>query len=195
MSVSQSKAVWTTNVQNVKAAIRLVTDQDSGQSLPLDSIQPDGRSVKEHLLDKHPVGVPASASAISDTPPATKPHPIIFDRIDGPLIRSLAQKMEGSSGPSGLDSTAWKRLCSSFKSASVDLCNSIASLTRRLCSSYVDPQGISALTACRLVALDKCPGVRPIGIGETLRRLIYKAVFHITRDDILKAVGCRNISY
>ena len=47
---------------NLKAAIRLVTDQDSGQSLPLDSTQPDGRSVREHLLDKHPVGTPASAS-------------------------------------------------------------------------------------------------------------------------------------
>ena len=53
---------------NLKAAIRLVTEQDSGQSLPLDSTQPDGRSVRKHLLDKHPVGAPASASAISDTP-------------------------------------------------------------------------------------------------------------------------------
>ena len=131
-------------------------------------------------------------SAISDTPPATKPHPIIFDRIDVPLIRSLAQKMEGSSGPSSLDSIAWKRLCS-FKSASVDLCNSIAGLTRRLCSSYVDPQGISSLTACCLVALDKRPGIRPIGVGETLRHLISKAVLHITRDDILKAVGCQQL--
>ena len=178
---------------NLKAAIRLVTDQDSGQSLPLDSTQPDGRSVRKHLLDKHPVGTPALASAISDTPPATKPHPIIFDRIDGPLIRSLAQKMEGSLSPSGLDSIAWKHLCSSFKSTSVDLCNSIASLTRRLCSSYVDPQGISSLTACRLVVLDKRPGVRPIGVGETLRRLISKAVLHVTRDDILKAVGCQQL--
>ena len=101
--------------------------------------------------------------------------------------------MEGSSGPSGLDSIAWKRLCSSFKSASVDLCNSIASLTRRLCSSYVDPQGISSLTACRLVTLDKHPGVRPIGVGETLRHLISKAVLHVTRDDILKAVGCQQL--
>ena len=91
------------SVGNVKAAIRLVTQHDGGQCLPLDSIQPDGRSVKEHLLDKHPPGSPASASAISDSPQVTEPHPIIFDCTDGSLIRSIAQKMDGCSEPSGLD--------------------------------------------------------------------------------------------
>ena len=37
--------------------------------------------------------------------------------------------------------------------------------------------------------LDKNPGVRPIGIGETLRRLIAKVVLRITRQDIVEAAG------
>ena len=41
--------------------------------------------------------------------------------------------------------------------------------SRRLCSFYIDPQGISALMACRRVALQKCPGIRSIGIGKSLR--------------------------
>jgi hypothetical protein len=32
------------------------------------------------------------------------------------------------------------------------------------------------MMACRLVALDKQPGVRPVGIGEIFRRLLAKAI-------------------
>ena len=91
----------------------------------------------------------------------------MFEVIDGQLIRNTLLKMDGAAGPSGLDAAAWKRMCASFKTASADLCESLASTARRLCSECVDPSGISALVACRLIALDKYPGVRPIGVGET----------------------------
>ena len=45
------------------------------------------------------------------------------------------------------------------------------------------------LLLCRLIALDKNPGVRPIGIGEAVRRLIAKAILSIIRDDIQAAAG------
>ena len=174
---------------NIKAAIRLITEHGGAGCLPLGSTQPDGRTVKDHLLEKHPPGTPASPSAMSEHPPAVEPHPVVFDRIDGPMIRSTVQRMSGSAGPSGLDVRDWRRLCSSFHSTSVDLCRVIAKVARRLCTSYVDPHGISPLTACRLIALDKCPGIRPIGVGETLRRLISKAILQVTREDIQRVVG------
>ena len=174
---------------NLKAAARLITEQNDYGCLQLDNIQPDGRTVMDHLLDKHPPRTPALPSAISDQPPAIAPHSVIFDQIDGALIRSISQQMDGSAGPSGLDAHAWKGLCSSFHNASDVLCCSVAKLTKKLCSSHVDPRAISALTACRLIALDKHPGVRSIGVGETLRRLISKAILRVTRDDIRKAIG------
>ena len=42
-------------------------------------------------------------------------------------------------------------------------------IVRRLCVSLVDSKGLAALMVCRLIALDKCPRVRPIGICETAR--------------------------
>ena len=176
---------------NVKATIRLITEQSGSGCLPLGSIQPDGRTVKDHLLDKHPPppATPASQSAISEHPPATEPHLIVFDWINGPMIRATAQLMSGSAGPSGLDARAWRRLCTSFHSASGDLCTVIAKLARRLCSSNVDPHGIAPLTACRLIALDKSPGIRPIGVRETLRRLISKVILQVVREDVQKVVG------
>ena len=97
--------------------------------------------------------------------------------------------MDGAAGPSVLDVTAWKRMCTSFKSASADLCDSVASTARRLCSEYVDPSNISSLVACRLIALDKCPGVRPIGVGETVRRIIGKVIARVINNDIQEAAG------
>ena len=69
-------------------------------------------------------------------------------------------------------------------------CHSLASVARRICTSYVDPKSISPLLACRLIALDKKPGVRPIGIGDTARQIIAKAVLSVAKPDIQEASGC-----
>ena len=60
------------------------------------------------------------------------------------------------------------------KSASQDLYHSLALLARRLYTSNVNPDGLSPPLVCRLIALDKCPGVRPIGICNTARRILAK---------------------
>ena len=103
-------------------------------------------------------------------------HPVLLESIDGIAIRSAAIRTNGSAGPSGLDAVGWKRLCTSFQSPSADLCNSLALVAKRICTTYVEPQGIAPLTACRLITLDKSPGVRLIGVGETARRIIGKAI-------------------
>ena len=67
----------------------------------------------------------------------------------------------------------------SYKGASRDLCASLAIVARRICSSFVDPTLIQPLLACRLIALDKHPGVRPINVGDAAHRIIAKAVLSI----------------
>ena len=46
-----------------------------------------------------------------------------------------------------------------------------------------------AIMACCLVALDKRPGVRPEGIGETLRRALSKLVMRVARDQAKMVCG------
>ena len=53
----------------------------------------------------------------------------------------------------------------------------------------MDPDGLSAYTACRLIALDKCPGVRPIGVAEVVRRLLGKAIPSLAGTDVQHAAG------
>ena len=176
----------------VRAALQLIDDDESGGPLHLDSqIAFDGscapsETVREVLLKKHPPKQPPKPSSITPDSPTTEPHPVLFGRIDGQLIRSSALRTDGAAGPSGLDAAAWKRMCTSFKSASADLCDSLASTTRRICSCFVDPRGLSAFVACRLIALDKHPGV---SVGETSRRIVGRAIAASISDDIQDAAG------
>ena len=54
----------------------------------------------------------------------------------------------------------------------------------------VDPVSIEAITANRLIPLDKGDGaVRPIGIGEVIWRIIGKCVIKVTKREVMGASG------
>ena len=63
-------------------------------------------------------------------------------------------------------------------------------IARHISTCFVDPIALQPLLNSRLIALDKNPGVRPIGIGETSRRLIAKAILAVLRRDNLNTSGC-----
>ena len=63
-------------------------------------------------------------------------------------------------------------------------------MTRCLCTEFIDPLGIEAILANRLIPLDKGEGaVRPIGVGEVMRRIMGKCVMHVTKPDVIDASG------
>ena len=179
-----------------KAALDLLSNDNNGGVLhlddPADANNPNSPTVRDILISKHPPGQPAYSSCIIPSEPQD-PHHVIFDSLDADTIRSAALKVNGAAGPSGLDAHGWRRLCTCFKGASRDLCASLASVARRICSSYVNPTIIAPLLACRLIALDKNPGIRPIGIGDTARRIIAKALLSIVGPDIQDASGCQQL--
>ena len=183
----------------VKNALHMLSQKSRGQPLSLQSLanadDPSLGSVREVLRKKHPLPgkITPEAILLKETPaPDHEPHFSIFDQLDGNLIRRISLRTTGAAGPSGIDAMGWRRLCSSFK-ASVSLCHALAAIARRLCTSYVDPVGLSAFVACRLIALNKNPGVRPIGIGETSRRIICKAILTILHYDILDVTGVEQL--
>lgn len=75
---------------------------------------------------------------------------------------------------------------SSYKSASVDLCNALDEIARviHLCMSTIHPQSLSAFVACRLIIpLKKNPGVSPAGIGEVSWRIIGKSILRVVGEE------------
>jgi hypothetical protein len=105
-------------------------------------------------------------------------------------VREAALRTKGSGGPSAVDTLGFKKIlaCESFKQSSTRYCDALATLTRKLCAEYVDPLSIEPILASRLIPLDKGEGaVRPIGVGEVIRRIIGKCVMNVL--DVIDASG------
>ena len=175
----------------IKAAMWFLMKQSRGSFLPLST--PIGEStVFDELIKKHPDLSPVTPMGLvtSSATSFQSCHPIIFDCLDGDLIRHTVLWIEGSAGHSGVDALGWRRLCTLFQAASSDLCHSLAPVARHISTSFTDPDALQPLLNCCLIALDKNPGVRPIGISEISRRINTKAVLQVVKQDVLDAVGC-----
>ena len=99
-----------------QAALQLLSNKGKGDVLHLSDVVGNSSistTVKDVLKSKHPDAVAATSdSIINESPPVC--HPFIFVSA---LIRSTSLNTHGAAGPSGLDAYAWRRLCTSFKSA------------------------------------------------------------------------------
>ena len=84
--------------------------------------------------------------------------------------------------------------CKSFRKSGTNLCSAIATMTRKLCTEYVDPRSIEAILANRLIPLNKREGkVRRIGVGEVIRRIMGKCVMSVTNQDVIDACGSMQV--
>jgi len=81
-------------------------------------------------------------------------------------------------------------ICSkSYGTHTRKLADEIATLARRLATDTIPHDYKSTLLACRLVPLKKKDnGIRPIGVGECLRRIIGKTITGLLKEDIIHAV-------
>jgi len=177
----------------IHSALRYLSDNHGGGVMSLDEpANPavSNRSVRDVLRDKHPEKRMASPEVLVTTvEPPPDVHPVRFEPLTAATIRAAALRTSGSAGPSGIDAAGWRRLCCSFHKESNDLCAAIAAFTRRICTTFVDPVGLQAFVACRLLPLNKSPGVRPIGVCEVVRRIMGKAVLSVIGKDVMEAAG------
>ena len=100
-------------------------------------------------------------------------------------MKRAAVRTRGGAGLSGLDADGWRRILTS----STDSCKAIAEAIKKLCSADNLSPSLEPFLGCRLIPLDKNPGLRAIGIGEILRRIGGKVIVSHIRKDLISSVG------
>ena len=168
----------------IKAALLLLANfEDSdGGVLPLNAMIDGEESVQDDLKTKHLTEETPQPDMllVSENPANAQMHLVLFEGIDEDLICSAALRTHGRAGPSSLDASDCRHLCTSFHTVSDGLCKTLALLAWHLCTEVFDfDDSLQAYVACRLVPLDKGPGMRPIGICEIARRIIGKALLTV----------------
>ena len=70
------------------------------------------------------------------------------------------------------------------------MCEAIAKICNTMAAKEIAPEITATMRAVRIIALSKTDGgIRPIGIGETMRRAITKMLTKAIQDDVKIATG------
>ena len=169
---------------NINSAMELLADDMQNGIPPLTD------QILHHIKQEHSHGKDAHPEVLlRDIPEEIRP--MKFYSIDAESVKKAVLKTKSVAGPSGLDADGWKRILTSnqLDNSSNDLCKTFTEVIKKLCTTEDLSSSLEALLACRLIPLDKNPGLRPIGIGEVLRRIASKVVVSHIREDIISAVG------
>ena len=70
-------------------------------------------------------------------------------------------------GSSGLDANDWRRILTHFGQQVVEISKTFAKIAKIMANEELYPELMEPYNACRLIPLDKNPGVGPIGEPKT----------------------------
>ncbi len=105
----------------------------------------------------------------------------------------VARELAGSAGLGGTDSHAIQHWLLRFGTASQKLCTVLVEFTNWMSNCFPPWPAFQALMAGRLVALDKCPGVCPLGVSENWRRAIAKTLLLVAGNEAKEACSIDHI--
>ena len=169
----------------ISSAIAKLTDTSKGV-LSLDEIV-KGKTVEQQtLIEKHLPSKSIDENYITPVSNETIPfHPSIIDQINGQHIKKAAMRTHGSHGPSGFDANEWRRILTHFGQQSVEISKTIAKIAKKMATEELNPELMEPYNACRLRPLNKNPGVRLIGIGEVIPRIIGRTITKRLKNELM----------
>jgi hypothetical protein len=180
----------------LRSAVRTLTNRaGGGVCQPDDPCSKSGRPVWQVLQEKHPALRDPTLLNASDT--AFEPYPDVPTAI--PIcvtpddVELISSRLSGAAGPGGTDAVELCNWLLRFGNESETLRSEMAAWTNWLANTHPPWAAYRAMMANRLVALDKQPGTRPVGIGEIYRRLWAKCLLKAIGSQATAACGNYNL--
>ena len=174
----------------IRQAVRFVTERGLGGALKAEDVvaNKDGTetTVEEVLKSKHPEAVEPGVGVLEEYPEV--PELVTLD-VTADTVAKVAAKLSGAAGPGGVDAIGLQQWLLKYGVSSTLLREAVAEFTRWMANFSPPWAAYRAIMANRLIALDKCPGVRPVGIGEIWRRIFAKCVIVIAGGEAKEQCG------
>ena len=99
--------------------------------------------------------------------------------INDDTVTAVAGQLSGGDGPGGTDSFLLQNWLLRFRAASRELWLIVRDLMEWMGNGRPPWAAYRALMSGRLIDLEKHPGIRPIRVGETWRRLMAKCLLRV----------------
>ena len=177
----------------LQTAVRWITEWGKGGVLLLeDKCTKMGERVMEMLCTKHPDARPpyaASLDAYLNNPPEMVP----VDITDN-MVAAVSGRLLGEAEPGGTDLVSIQHWILRFGVVSGELQLIVAEFLEWLCNGQPPWAAYCAMMSGQLVALDKSPGIRPVGIGKTWRRLLAKCLLRVTGQEAKTTCGTEQLA-
>ena len=122
-------------VGKVKQALSYINN-----SSDVSGVHDSTAEILQILKEKHPTAQPASQDVLLSTV-SPSPQPVIFENITPELVQKSSMSLNGSGGPTLIDSDAWKHIlcCKSYARESLSLAEAIANTAKRVCTENIHP--------------------------------------------------------
>ena len=122
-----------------------------------------------------------------------KPLAMLPLDITDATVATVARRLAGSSGTGGVYSISLQYWLLQFEMASLGLREIVREFGDWMDNGRPPWAANSALIPGRLIGINKCPGVRKVGMGYTWRRMLEKCVLVVTGADAKEACGTEKL--
>ena len=146
----------------------------------------------EVLLTKHPGSWTPTAASLDSY--LGRPLELIPVDITKDTVTVVAGRLSVGAVPGGTDSVSLQHWLLRFGAASADLRWNVGYFVEWLGNEWTPWAAYRALMSFRLIALDKQPGIRPVGVGETWRRMMLKCLLRVAGPESKAACGATQLA-